>query len=496
MLRQYWLRCSIHKKLAVFISVMSIIIVLAIAFDILVVKILVNDFGQIWENNSRALAFVNAVKDENEAFHEYMKYQNEATNTALIHAMEETKVSVNGLELSYEDVGNREYAQIWSIKNIYDTYCTKRDIMMQMTDDNVTYVPTLYEVYEILGYLSEYGDRLLDYTIEDSNEKYHRIVPTMILIPVVVIIINVVLMLILLYLANVLAQTLIAPIYQLSNAARKIADNEKVEKIVIENQDEMGDLVQVFNEMKDATEEKFLAMEEARIAQVKLHSEAMERLELEKRLENAKLELLTNQINPHFLFNTLNVIAGMANLEDAKDTEMMTRALSAIFRYNLKNAGATVLLRQELKIVMDYMYLQQMRFSDRVKYSWDCRVNADEVVIPSHILQPLVENSVIHGITAKEDGGKVKLRVYRRGDDLRIHIIDSGVGMSKTEVENLRNSLQQEEESGIGLGNVYKRLKAIYHRECLFLASKKGMGTIVTLEIPWEKLKEQECTKS
>lgn len=104
-----------------------------------------------------------------------------------------------------------------------------------------------------------------------------------------------------------------------------------------------------------------------------LHKEELERVEMEKQLEAARLEFLKSQINPHFLFNTLNMISCTAKLEKAGTTEKMIASLSSLFRYNLKMSEQVVFLEQELKIVDDYIYIQKMRFGGRIRYERDRR---------------------------------------------------------------------------------------------------------------------------
>lgn len=137
--------------------------------------------------------------------------------------------------------------------------------------------------------------------------------------------------------AALMKETIMAPIFKLVHASQKIAANDFfIRDVEVDNKDELGELVRAFNKMKYATGEYIQALEEKRKTLDLLHEEELEKLETEKRLEMTKLELLKSQINPHFLFNTLNVIGGMASLEEAETTEKMIRALSALFRYNLK----------------------------------------------------------------------------------------------------------------------------------------------------------------
>ena len=278
------------------------------------------------------------------------------------------------------------------------------------------------------------------------------------------------------------------PVLKLANASRRIAANDfNVDDVAANNQDELGELIVAFNKMKYATGEYIGALEERRVALDKLHAKELETLEAEKQLDAMNLELLKNQINPHFLFNTLNVIGGMANLEGAATTEQMIAALSSLFRYNLKHQEKEVLLSQELKVASDYMYLQKMRFGERVKYIVDCKVNADNVMVPTFTLQPIIENCIIHGISPKVEGGVVAVEVSKQDGKLLITISDTGSGIDKELLEEIRGSLGDKQTStmGIGMGNIYRRLTAMYTDADMRVHSILGKGTRVTIILPY-----------
>ena len=280
---------------------------------------------------------------------------------------------------------------------------------------------------------------------------------------------------------------IISPINKMVEVSKKIAKNDfSDDDIVIKNNDEMGDLTNAFNKMKHATSGYISSLEERYELSELLHKEAMEKMNMEKRLNEARFDLLKNQINPHFLFNTLNIIAASANLEDAKDTEDMIRALGNIFRYSLKTDEKQVSLERELSIVKDYMYIQKMRFGERVFYDIDSKVENDRAFIPSFSLQPIVENAIVHGISKKEEGGKVVIRVWERENVLHIIVADTGVGMSEERLEELGDFMQKRSTSkiGIGFGNIYKRIKNMYKNGDLRIYSKEGKMTVVYFLIP------------
>ena len=139
---------------------------------------------------------------------------------------------------------------------------------------------------------------------------------------------------------------------------------------------------------------------------------------MEKQLDAVRLQMLKNQINPHFLFNTLNMIVGMAQVEEAETTEKMITAMSRLFRYNLKSTASVMPLEREIKVVEDYIYLQKMRFGSRIRYAADCSLETADLLIPSFALQPIVENAIVHGISEKPEGGKIYIRSWMEGRKL------------------------------------------------------------------------------
>ena len=150
------------------------------------------------------------------------------------------------------------------------------------------------------------------------------------------------------------------------------------------------------------------------------------------------MEVLVKQMNPHFLFNTLNVIAGMANLENAEITEKMIRSLSTLFRYTVHNEMHVVPLKREMDMLEQYTYLQHMRFGARIRFVTDCNVDENRYEIPPFTLQPLVENAVIHGISPKIEGGKIRIKVWENKSFLFITVADNGVGIPEERLNIIR----------------------------------------------------------
>ena len=196
----------------------------------------------------------------------------------------------------------------------------------------------------------------------------------------------------------------------------------------------------------------------------------------------------TTSIFPTLSSSTIPMIRAAA-----ETTEKMIRALSALFRYNLKNQDTEVCLSQELKIMEDYMYLQQMRFGDRITYRKDCSVDADKVIVPAFTFQPLVENAIIHGLSKKEEGGTVRVHIWQKDGFTLITIGDNGLGMDEAALMHLRGELEKEDgKTGIGLGNIFRRIRAMYQDGNVEIYSKKDVGTVVKIQIRHKEVGEHD----
>jgi len=274
---------------------------------------------------------------------------------------------------------------------------------------------------------------------------------------------------------------IVKPIVELAADSVRIGDNDFTgPDVVAEGEDEISRLVQEFCRMKASTRENIRNMEEK-------HA-------MEQKLNDMRLQMLKSQINPHFLFNTLNMIASTAQIEDAAATEKMITALSRLFRYNLKSAGAVMPLERELKIIQDYMYLQKMRFGSRIKYRLSLETDAADVIIPSLSLQPLVENAVVHGLSKKETGGILHIRIWKKDRMLILSVADTGLGMSQERCEEVAAAMKEHRTAkiGIGLGNIYKRVHMMYQKGDLRIYSREGKGTVIQLMIPQGEEKQGE----
>jgi two-component system LytT family sensor kinase len=191
----------------------------------------------------------------------------------------------------------------------------------------------------------------------------------------------------------------------------------------------------------------------------------------------ARVQALANQINPHFLFNTLTSISSLIRSQPETARVLIVK-LSGLLRRLLRSQEHFVTLREELAAVEEYLDIERVRFGPSLRVDTQVEESSLELIVPSMILQPLVENSIKHGLSRKMGEGRISIRVSRRAGHAVIEIVDNGVGIPA-------DRLAATSEHGIGLSNVNERLRVIYGANYqLKLESAPGNGTSARIEIP------------
>jgi len=201
--------------------------------------------------------------------------------------------------------------------------------------------------------------------------------------------------------------------------------------------------------------------------------------EQERLLLQARMEALQHQINPHFLFNTLNSVSSLVRFDPDTARDLIIK-LANILRRLLHSMDAMVPLREEVEFIDDYLDIEVVRFGrDKLKVVKNLDLSSLDAMVPSMLLQPFVENCIKHGLSPKIEGGTITLRSRLQGTRLTIEIEDDGVGMGAGQ------SMARRASSGIGMSNVAERLQVLYGDAArITIDSREGRGTLVRLELP------------
>ncbi len=269
-------------------------------------------------------------------------------------------------------------------------------------------------------------------------------------------------------------------------------------------------LVSVFLAVKQQRLLDFLRQESRRKkAQDMVNWDSEETEELKLIRQRMELSVLQEQINPHFLYNTLDSIRSRALMDGQKEIAKMTEILSRFFRYCISSTDQLVKVREELHHIQDYYYIQKYRFEDRLEMEvWVEDEDIYDFYLPRMTLQPLVENAMVHGLERMAGKGMLTLRLFRTDDRLLILISDNGIGMNRDQLASLNGRMKNQQfnagrtkgrHSGIALNNVNARLKLTFGDEYgIHYRSMEGAGTDAWVTLPvvdvFSRVKYEEKT--
>lgn len=400
-------------------------------------------------------------------------------------------------KLNGEVTGNESLRMERNIKEMSMQYLelTDRAIEAKRGRNVEKYRAYSEEADEIYGYITTYINSLnneqfksnsASYSVLSVTLRYVEVVNTLVLVAVAIINVLLVIMVI---------RNITKPLMNLSEVANQVAEgNLSVEMTEVDSQDEVGVVTNTFNQMvvsiRNNIDRLKESMENERVLKEK-------ELMMETHLKDAQLKYLQAQINPHFLFNTLNAGAQLAMMEDADRTYEYIQNVADFFRYNIKKNHDSVTLREELEMVDNYIYILNVRFSGEIHYEKHVDEGLENISVPVMILQPIVENSVNYGIRDIGWEGKISLCVYQEDGFAYISIEDNGIGIEQEKIEKIISSKLKESDvhgdsNGIGLDNVIGRLKLYYDREDVFEITSPGhnKGTKVVIRIPLKDEKE------
>ena len=272
-------------------------------------------------------------------------------------------------------------------------------------------------------------------------------------------------------------------------------------RVSIKTGDEIELFAVSFNEMLDQIQRQIAMLEEDAQIKERLAAAEMENLRVVGALQSNELKFLQSRINPHFLFNTLNMVVQTAKLEGADGTARLLETTAELLRYSMSKLSMPVSMADELANINNYLLIQQSRFGDRLSYRCEADSQCLDQQVPCMILQPLIENSVTHGIGPKVDGGTVRLRVFGKGRRCCFEVEDDGVGIPKGKLEQLMGMHFGEDDSeasasgtssasseagasSIGIKNVYQRLMIFYRQDVVFEIASRPGKTLIHVELP------------
>ncbi|MCR4694619.1 MAG: histidine kinase [Pseudobutyrivibrio sp.] len=287
-----------------------------------------------------------------------------------------------------------------------------------------------------------------------------------------------------------IASTITEPLIRLSNTANKVSKGDFNVELLPENgNDEVGVVTRAFNKMIVSIKAYIKQITESMEVERKMKENE---LMMENHIKDAELKYLQAQINPHFLFNTLNAGAQLAMMEGADKTSNYMLRVAEFFRYNIKKNKDVVSLKEEIELVDIYIYIINVRFAGEISFTK--KISSEDLLdiqIPSMILQPIVENSINYGIRDIDWKKKIELSVYELNEYICVSIKDNGIGMSQETITkvlegNYQSDPKKRGSNGVGLDNCIERLNIFYESDDILdiISEGENKGTETILYLP------------
>ncbi|MDA3812154.1 MAG: histidine kinase [Spirochaetaceae bacterium] len=478
-----WHKLSIKKKLMLFFS----ILILSVIF--LFFYILNNAFGylKIYEDDLIKTSLVynlsGVIKDNKMNFDNVIRSYSK-DNIDIFEA------SIGPVWISWNNVKNKvntsqdAFYQIEAIRFGMLAFIDSAKLSINSIKNNQeVFTEQLIRAGRIENYIVNYLDLLINVRLNESSRLHENQKEAVSKIQGISFIGIVLIGLISLIFVNFFSFTLTKPIIDLAANTQKMADGIlNVKSVSAQSDDEIGVLTNSFNKMSHNIHEMVESLKDKAKMEKLLYEDEMKIVDMGKSLKEAQFLSLQSQINPHFLFNTLNTIARTSMFEQAPKTVRLIECLSSVFRYNLNNQEKAVTLKEELEILKEYMFIQKSRYGDRISFKIENELDVSCIRIPVFTLQPLVENAVKYGIEPKEEGGSITICIEKEEMGILIKVIDTGVGFD-TQMIDLKK--HQKKSTGIGLSNVKKRLSLKFNGlERFTINSVINKGTEITIFLP------------
>ena len=335
---------------------------------------------------------------------------------------------------------------------------------------------------ELYGYINSYIYQLNSQQFRNNSSSYQALREALRYLEISSLVLMAVMMGIGALVLFAITKGMIEPLANLAEIAHLVGQgNFDVKMTKTDSLDEVGVVTRAFNTMVESLGEYVVRTKES-----------MEKeLLMKNHLKEAQLKYLQSQINPHFLFNSLNAGVQLAMMEDAEKTCIFVEKMADFFRYNVKKGLEDASLGEELTAVENYIYILNVRFAGDIHFTKKVDESIMECRVPSMILQPLVENAVNHGIRNIDWEGKILLEITGLEDNILIRVKDNGKGMSEERIREvldgcMEDTGEQSDSTGVGMNNVISRLELYYDKKNLVEINSPGenMGTEIILTLP------------
>ena len=487
-----WSDLSLVSKIVIEVGVLAALMFTINMLFYVRINNSMQEMDDVYASNAQITELGQVFEDVQDSMYQYLKVK--SSQALMDYYQNEAKYRQELEKLNDQNIEDSVKLLEKKIRKMSESYlsCTAGTVAAKRGRNVEKYKLKYDESLELYSYIQSSMDELNKQLFKENSQTYGALRAVMKYLEIsntVIMLLGVVCGMILLIMAT---RGMFRPLTNMAETAQLVGQgNFNVKMPPTDAKDELGVVTRAFNTMVEN-----LGLYIARTkAGMEKEQQMMEReLLMETHLKEAQLKYLQSQINPHFLFNSLNAGAQLAMMEDAEKTSIFVEKMADFFRYNVKKGEEDATLEEELEAVDNYIYILNVRFAGDIHFSKKVECDVENVRVPSMILQPVVENAVNHGIRNIDWEGHIELSVERWKDHIEISVRDNGQGMTKEQIEKvlskkIHNSSSEGDSTGIGMNNVISRLELYYEQDGLMeiYSEGEGRGTEVVINIPVER---------
>lgn len=477
-----------RKVLLAVVSIMLLMLVINIILYSQINKT-IRRMDTVYSSNVDLTELSDSLSDVQEALYAYLSVK---TSDSLENYYKSEQTYRNLLEnLGNQISSNPTMLLERNIRKMSESYLAlAEEAVSAKRGRNVEKYKELYDSSQNLySYINTYIDELNSQQFRNNSASYQTLREALEYLEISSLVLMTVMMGIGILMLFGITKGMIEPLTNLAETANLVGQgNFNVKMPPTDSLDEVGIVTRVFNTMVESLEEYIIRTTRS----MEKEQQMMEReLLMKNHLKEAQLKYLQSQINPHFLFNSLNAGAQLAMLEDAEKTCIFVEKMADFFRYNVKKGLEDASLEEELAAVENYIYILNVRFAGEIHFTRQADERIMDCRVPSMILQPIVENAVNHGIRNIDWEGCIHLEIMEEEGRIFIRIRDNGKGMSQERIQEVLSGQagdgeEQSDSTGVGMNNVISRLELYYNQKNLVEIRSRGenKGTEVILKLP------------
>ena len=477
-----WSDLSLVSKIVIEVGVLAALMFTINMLFYVRINNSMQEMDDVYASNAQITELGQVFEDVQDSMYQYLKVK--SSQALMDYYQNEAKYRQELEKLNDQNIEDSVKLLEKKIRKMSESYlsCTAGTVAAKRGRNVEKYKLKYDESLELYSYIQSSMDELNKQLFKENSQTYGALRAVMKYLEIsntVIMLLGVVCGMILLIMAT---RGMFRPLTNMAETAQLVGQgNFNVKMPPTDAKDELGVVTRAFNTMVEN-----LGLYIARTkAGMEKEQQMMEReLLMETHLKEAQLKYLQSQINPHFLFNSLNAGAQLAMMEDAEKTSIFVEKMADFFRYNVKKGEEDATLEEELEAVDNYIYILNVRFAGDIHFSKKVECDVENVRVPSMILQPVVENAVNHGIRNIDWEGHIELSVERWKDHIEISVRDNGQGMTPERLHEVQEAIRTGKRAGFGLAAVAERISLYYGPGYgMQISSEEGKGTTIEIRL-------------